>query len=121
MAALVAVARLVARVRLEQALVQVRERGAVDVLDQLAAQVGQRYVADARAEPLDDRDDRERARDRVDHALLEQQLGLRVVRVVRRHVAHRQRDQRVPLVEPGDLEARERRHRVRICAGVNSS
>ena len=48
---------------------EVRERGAVDRLDHERAEVGHLHVADDRAEALDDRDDRERAHDRVAHAV----------------------------------------------------
>ena len=108
-AALVAEARLVARVGLEQALAEVRQGRARDVLDHLGAQVGQRQVANPRAEALDDRDDRERARDRIAHALLQQQLGLRIVRVVRRHVLGGQVQERLALAAQPRLPGEDRR------------
>ena len=68
-AGLVLEAGLVAGVGLEQAAVEVGDRGAVDVLVEEAAQVGHRAVPDHRAEALDRADAGERRDDRLGHAV----------------------------------------------------
>ena len=85
MAALVAVARLVPRVRLEETLLQVVQRRALQGLDEEPPQVGHLHVADDGTEALDDGDDREGPHHRIAHALEEQEARLLRVRVLRRH------------------------------------
>ena len=94
-AALLAEAGLVARVGFEQAVAEVGEGGAREIAGHLARQVGQGEVADPRAEALHDRDRGERPHHRLAHALLQEQLRLRMVRVVRRDELVRDVDQRL--------------------------
>ena len=108
-AALVAVAGLVARVRLEERPAQMRERGARERLADQRVEIGHLDVADDRAEALDDRDDRERAHDRIAHALAQQQPGLREIRVLRRHQRARHLDQLRPLAREPRLPGSDRR------------
>ena len=99
---------------------EVRERGALDRLDDERAQVGHLHVADDRAEALDDRDDGERAHDRVAHAVLQQQRRLRHVRVLRRHQRARDLDQRVRRRARGAPARRRSRGRGAACAASDS-
>ena len=110
--ALVAVARFVARVRFEERAAQVGERGARDRLADEGAEIGHLDVADDRAEALDDRDDRERAHDRLAHALAQQQLRLRDVRELGRHQLARNLEQCRPVPLQPRLPGADRRRAV---------
>ena len=100
-AALVLEAGLVACVRFVEAAVEVHHRGAVDILDEEAAQIGHLAVPDHRSEPLDRADASERRDERLGHALFEQVRRLRDVRVVLGPRREREVEQR-----RGELRAR---------------
>ena len=76
-------ARFVARLRLEQAVLEVRETGAVDALDEEPLQVAGAETADHRAESFDRPDARERRDDRAAHTFGQEVLRLRDVGIRR--------------------------------------
>ena len=116
--ALVAVARLVARVRLEEPTLQVGERGPGDVLLDRLAQVRQAKLTNASAEALDDRDDGERARNRLHDPFLQEELRLWVVRVVGRNVLRGDVKQRLTFFAQSSLPAGDRGSPVESPRGV---
>ena len=91
------------------------------------AEIGNLHVADDGAEALDDRDRRERADDRVAHAVPQQELRLRDVRVLRRHERRVERDERraflrEPRLPCGDRRpAVERARRAVVSVGVEAA
>ena len=110
-AALVLVAGLVARVRLEEAT-EVSERRALDGLDDERREIGHDDVANDRPEAFHDGNHRERPHDGFAHPLGKQELRLREGRVLRRDERRRDGEQFMPRGGELRLPCVNRRHAV---------
>jgi hypothetical protein len=86
-AAFVAVARFVASVCFEKTPLEMVERGSLNGLDDEFAQVWNAYVPNHRAEALDDGNDGQRSHHRLLDSVSQQQFRLGGVRVLGRHQA----------------------------------